>query len=422
MKKLAILLAALVLASGACIAGCSSSEGDNAGGGEAESSAQMSSEELENAYLASTDAFASQLSHSMLESASDNICISPISLYYAISMLASGLAGDAQDQILEAVQVEDASQLEDMCRFGLDGLIAESDAYKLAIADSIWISDDYKFSDQFKKVAEEDFAAEAFNADFGTKQADNDMSKWIHDKTNGLLAPNFQTNREQVAALINTIYFKDAWVEQFSPSSTEIQAFHAPSGDIAAPFMKNTIEGCGFADKGSYSMAEMYFTSGATMTFYLPESALNPATLLSSPEAAAELLSVAPDSFPNINYSIPKFSFSTNAGDLIPVLMDMGINDAFSNPTGTAFDDMFEYTGDGTPGVAYVSDVRQETNISISEEGVEAAAYTEVGIEAMSAPDPSPPIEFTLDRPFLFKICAPDSTVLFVGIVMNPSV
>lgn len=420
MKKLLCMLSASALVCALCLCGCAAGSDDAGQGGDAAPSEQLTDEQLEEARLESTGAFAAEFASAALGSPEENTCISPISLYYALAMLASGVQGDAQAQILDVLGAPDATQMEDMCKRGLTELTAENDQYKLAIADSLWVSPDYRFTDSFKNTAAEDFNAEAFSVKFGTKQADNEMSKWVSDKTNGLLSPNFQTHREQIASLLNTIYFKDAWVEQFNTEETVIQTFHAADDSIAAPFMNKVQPGCGYADLGTFRLAELYFTSGSIMTFYLPAEGVALQDLIGAPDPARALLSAQPASYPDIRYSIPKFSFSTNMGDLIPVLMGMGITDVFSNPTGAAFDSMLEYTGEGAAYTPYVSDVRQETNISVAEEGVEAAAYTEVGIMKMSAVEPSQPVDFVLDRPFIFKVTAPDSTVLFAGVVLNP--
>lgn len=409
-----------VLCAGLCLAGCASAA-DDEGEGQQSASEQVSAEQLEEMFLNSTDAFAVDFATGSLASAQENTCVSPLSLYYALAMVASGVQGDAQAQLLQALGVDDAAQLESICKYGLSELDTENDQYKLALADSIWVSEDYKVTDRFKKIAADDYSADAFSVEFGTQKADTDMSDWVSDKTAGLLTPKFTTTSDQIASLINTVYFKDAWVKQFSPDDTVSNVFHLVTGEgVQVPFMNVSIDGCGYADMDTYTMSEMYFTSGSTMTFYLPKGAVSPQDLIATPEAMDALLSAEPVDFPNIDYSVPRFSFATSMQNLIPQLQALGITDIFTNPSGDAFETMLEYAGKGTEAAPYVSEVIQETNIDVAEEGVEAAAYTEVGIEKMSLGSPDEPIGIVLNRPFLFKITAPNSAVLFVGIVMDP--
>ena len=57
---------------------------------------------------------------------------------------------------------------------------------------------------------------------------------------------------------------------------------------------------------------------------------------------------------------------------------------------------------------------------AIDEEGVTAAAYTLISIEATSAAVPEDEIDFVLDRPFLFAVTGSDGLPLFTGIVNEP--
>ena len=55
-----------------------------------------------------------------------------------------------------------------------------------------------------------------------------------------------------------------------------------------------------------------------------------------------------------------------------------------------------------------------------NEEGVTAAAYTEMRLAGAAAP-PDDEIDFVLDRPFLFVITGRDGLPLFVGTVHPPN-
>ncbi|MBN1608687.1 MAG: hypothetical protein JW940_18815 [Polyangiaceae bacterium] len=69
-----------------------------------------------------------------------------------------------------------------------------------------------------------------------------------------------------------------------------------------------------------------------------------------------------------------------------------------------------------------ISQVAHEAFVAVDEEGTEAAASTAVSMVPPSA-DPIPdPIEFEVDRPFVFLIRdIATGTVLFIGRVVDPS-
>ncbi|MGB8251635.1 MAG: serpin family protein, partial [Anaerolineaceae bacterium] len=69
----------------------------------------------------------------------------------------------------------------------------------------------------------------------------------------------------------------------------------------------------------------------------------------------------------------------------------------------------------------YVSDILHKAFVVVDEAGTEAAAATVVIVGTTSMPVDQP-LEFRVDRPFLFVIRdIPTGTILFVGRVMNPA-
>ena len=58
-------------------------------------------------------------------------------------------------------------------------------------------------------------------------------------------------------------------------------------------------------------------------------------------------------------------------------------------------------------------------SVTIDEEGVTAAAYTELRLNGSARP-PEDEIDFVVDHPFIFVITGTDSLPLFIGVVNNP--
>ena len=69
----------------------------------------------------------------------------------------------------------------------------------------------------------------------------------------------------------------------------------------------------------------------------------------------------------------------------------------------------------------YVGSLTQEARLMWDEQGVEAAAYTEVEMLRSSNPSQSEnPVEFKLDRPFLF-VLRNRQDILFIGTCYQPN-
>jgi serpin B len=111
--------------------------------------------------------------------------------------------------------------------------------------------------------------------------------------------------------------------------------------------------------------------------------------------------------------TMPKFEFDSRF-DLEETLTDMGMPIAFV-PYEADFSGM-----DGTR-LLFIADVFHKAFVAVDEAGTEAAAATAVIVGIVSAPA-EPPVEVTIDRPFIFLIRDIETgTILFVGRVLNPA-
>jgi len=145
--------------------------------------------------------------------------------------------------------------------------------------------------------------------------------------------------------------------------------------------------------------------------FILPDKDVSVNELLSTPEKIAMILNDSGKGSKNgkVIFQIPKFSFG-NSLDLKDILKSMGVKSAFKPDA--------DFSGI-TEGMAYISNIKQETHIAIDEKGVEAAAFTQVDYCGAMPPNENV-AEMILDRPFIFAIKSYDDTILFIGVVNNP--
>ena len=132
-----------------------------------------------------------------------------------------------------------------------------------------------------------------------------------------------------------------------------------------------------------------------------------------APEKLAAVLGMEGENvFAQVTASIPKFDFGVENG-LKELLIALGAANAL-DPELADFSNMAD---DGL----FISSARQLARISIDEDGVEAAAYTEISMDATSAIVDEPrPVELIFDRPFLFFI-EYQGVILFTGVVQNPA-
>ena len=68
-----------------------------------------------------------------------------------------------------------------------------------------------------------------------------------------------------------------------------------------------------------------------------------------------------------------------------------------------------------------MKNIKQIAGIQFDEKGVEAAAATIIGIYTTSV-GPVYPIDFVLDRPFMYYITDNMNNVIFMGVCYNPTI
>lgn len=345
-----------------------------------------------------------------------NLCFSPVSLYLACSLLGAGTQGTAQSQLLTLLGAADT-----------EALLAESQQVRqqleetygdavIKVADSVWAGDGFAFTDSYLEDVQA-LGAGAFDVAFGSDEANRQISSWISDQTQGVLKPQISTEAGQAALLLSTIYFKDAWAQPFAVTENVVEPFKAPGFDVQANYMRQEVTDSQYGTGENYTAARLAFSGGSTMTFVRPNDDVMLYQLFQSAEGVQELLNLELD-FQSVQWQLPKFQTDSSLRRLVEALRSLGVSNVFSPEEPDAFAPML--ATDGGQGFC-VSDVLQDTHLALDENGVEAAAYTAIGIEKMSLMPDAEPVEFKLDRPFFYYVTSPDGVVLFVGVLYNPN-
>ena len=345
-----------------------------------------------------------------------NLCYSPLSLYLACSLVGLGTQGGSQEQLLTLLGAGDQAQLAALnegVRLQLEDTFGDA---QVQVADSIWAGKGYSFTDAFRQQAEA-LGAGAFDVTFGTPEADQQISNWISDQTEDLLKPTLSTEDGQAALLVNTIYFKDGWASPFTAEQTQTAPFHAPGQEVQADLMRQTVTDSLYGEGEGFTAAALSFTGGSTMTFYLPDEGTHLSSLLQDPQSVLDLMSLELEP-QSVDWWIPKSQATSSLKRLVESLKALGVTDIFSPQSPEDFAPMIA-ADDGSGGFC-VSSVLQDTHLALDEAGVEAAAYTAIGIEKMALMPDAEPVEFKLDRPFFYTLVSPDGNILFAGVLYNP--
>ena len=347
---------------------------------------------------------------------SKNQVYSPLSIYIALSMLAETASGETQAQLLSLLGTDDLDSLRDEVMALWNACYCDDGASNLLLADSLWLSSGLDYHQDAIDALAKHYYAAVFRGTMGDPAYDSMLQQWINDQTGELLerqAAQLSMDPGTIAALVNTVYFRSGWNEEFSPAQTSPETFHGPEGDVTCDFM-HASGSQEYYQGDSFTGISRGFDNGCGMWFLLPDEGTAPAALLRDPELLALFSGSAGNiqsKYLTVNAAVPKFDVASEQ-ELTGTLKKLGITDAFTPATAD-----FSALSDGA---AVLSSIQHAARVKIDEEGAAAAAFT-VEMDAGSAMPPEEEADFILNRPFVFAITTRDGLPLFLGIVNTPA-
>lgn len=383
---------------------------------------------VNNDFYKAVNGFSARSSAAVLADSNGNSNFSPISLYYVISMIASGAEGENKQELMNALGMSD---------IGTDLMSSQSGNlfkrlvidYPLEIANSVWINKaalngaSIGFKESFVKNMLNNFFTSVFREDFSNSEADKKMNGWVIKNTSGKLNPNFDHSgnyQDFIMSIVNTITFNGEWEYKFDPSLNTIEEFNTGDKKVKCEFMNAYYENSWFYEGDGYKKVVLGL-EGTEMSFYLPDDGVDVHSIISSEKKVTDILAKnsEKDVYANITLKLPKFAFESKNDDLADQMRKLGINLAFDRDI-----DINKFSGITEDVPLFISKIEQGTYIGINERGVEASAYTNADLTAGSGIelDMPVPVDITIkfDKPFIYTITTKDGIVLFVGIVKNP--
>ena len=345
-----------------------------------------------------------------------NRALSPVNVYMALAMLAELTDGESRAQLLELLGAEDIEALRETAGDVWNAAYRDDGAITSILASSVWLREDMDYKQEAMDALAKYYYASSYSGEMGSGEYDEAYRAWLNEQTGGLLRDAVAESgfdAETVLALASTVYFRSKWSDEFNPDKTESGVFHTPDGEAEAEFMRSSGSGYYYwTDK--FSAAAQGLESGGAMWFILPDEGVGVDELLA--EGSYMELALNPGEWEDstyiiINRSIPKFDISSGI-DLAGGLKALGVTDVF-DAEASDFSPMSDMEG------VYVSSASHNARVAIDEEGVTAAAFTELAMAGAGAP-PEEEVDFIVDRPFIFVITTPNSLPLFVGVVNAP--
>lgn len=351
-----------------------------------------------------------------------NLIVSPASIATAFAMLHAGARGTTATELARAFHwPEDPRVLHDAFTQTLQAWATPIAGVELRVANRLFGDKAIELEPAYLELGKRVFGAPLEAVDFrGNADAERmKINAWVEEQTRDRiedLLPAGSLRADARLVLVNAVYFKASWEDEFSERATKPGDFFAAAGKRTAQMMHRTGH-MAFATHDGARLVDLPYGEGRyAMTIVLPDARDGLAKIEGKLGAQWLADGVAKYGHERVALSLPKFEIE--AGD--PLLLR-----AVMNKLGVSavFGDGADLTGIAPASEQLqVSEAFHKAFIAVDEKGTEAAAATAISARAGSAPPSNEPIPFAVDRPFLFAIRDTQSgALLFLGHVVDPT-
>jgi serine protease inhibitor len=343
-----------------------------------------------------------------------NVFISPASVGFALAMTMNGAGGGTRDAManalgLSGIGIEAANTADSTL---IDRMNDTIRAVTLSVANSLWARRDVTFKKDFLQRNKR-----YYGADIRVLDSAAAINDWVAGKTNRKIVKIVdQIDGAAILFLINAIYFKGTWTQEFDRNLTREEPFHLANGATSPrPLMRQTGRYDYFEGDGFQAARLPYGDGRIGMYVFLPADSSSLERFhegLTGEKLNAWTGNLAPRSG---TVGLPRFRLEYEAV-LNQSLSALGMAVAFDEKRAD-FTRMFEAAGAN----AYIHQVRHKTFVEVNEEGTEAAAVTSIEMRVTAVMEEEPPFEMIADRPFFLAVVDRETgLILFMGAIVNP--
>ena len=343
-----------------------------------------------------------------------NTLISPLSVLCALAMTANGAEEETLAQMEEVLGMT-TDEL-NLYLYSYMKNLPQGDKYKLSLANSIWFTEDERFTvnQDFLQTNADYYGADIYKAPFD-KQTLKDINNWVKQNTDGMIPEILdQIPPEAIMYLVNALAFEAEWSEIYEKHQVKDGEFTKEDGTKQDVKFMYGSEGTYFEDEKATGFMKRYKGGKYAFVAMLPNEGVSVSEYIASLDGESLNALLANPQYATVRTSIPKFETEYKV-EMSEILQDMGMTEAFD-----MYNADFESLGTSTGGNIYISRVLHKTFISVGEKGTKAGAATIVEMKDGAAAEPTEPKEVYLDRPFVYMLVDCENNIpFFVGTMMD---
>ncbi len=393
-----------------------------------------------NPLLESNQRFALKLYLALAEEKkAQNFFVSPLGISLVLQMAWNGARNQTRSEMAKVLEIEglNPEQINRGAQLLMRKLYKPASDIQLEMVNGIFANDRFEILPDFITKNQTHFAADVRLLKFKNGPTQTEINAWVNENTNGRIPELLSVIRDTDEAekwenstlmyLINALYFKAHWHEQFLAFETKLREFTLVDGTKKqVPMMRQFGEYDYLMPnhpelKNQFQAIELVYGDRGKIGLYLFLPSYD-RTLIQMQKELAQL------SFQKVFFafelaqgsiSLPKFKQS-HFLDLSQLLISLGMKQAFE----PALADFYAMAKPRFEGEKFaISEAFQKTFIEINEEGTEASAASALRPTAQPSSEPLREIEMIVDRPFMYLIRDNDTgQILFMGNVYDPSV
>ena len=317
----------------------------------------------------------------------NNLIISPLSIFQAISLVTNGANGETQKELLKLLDNKEMEEI-NMINSKILEKIKENSSLEMANA----IMSRLAPLNEFTNLVRINYESEILPL----KNA-NQVNKWCEKKTHGRISKIIEEIDPMTYMLVlNAIYFKGEWRIQFENELTKKQTFYNLNKDEKKIDTMEITKHFNYFEDTNLQAIELEFRKESiSALIILPNKKLSINEFVEILDKDNSYFYSIIDNleYKEINLRLPKFELDYNKS-LKEVFKTMGINLPFENNA--------DFSKIRTQNDIYINDIIHKTYLKVNEQGTEAAAVTKVEMMLKSAFKEEKTIEMFVNRPFLF--------------------
>ena len=348
------------------------------------------------------------------EESGKNTLISPLSVLCALAMTANGAEEETLAQMEEVLGM--TTKELNLYLYSYMKNLPQGDKYKLSLANSIWFTEDERFTvkQDFLQTNADYYGADIYKAPFD-KQTLKDINNWVKQNTDGMIPEILdQIPPEAIMYLVNALAFEAEWSEIYEKHQVKDGEFTKEDGTKQDVKFMYGSEGTYFEDEKATGFMKRYKGGKYAFVAMLPNEGVSVSEYIASLDGESLNALLANPQYATVHTSIPKFETEYKV-EMSDILQSMGMTEAFD-----MYNADFEGLGTSTSGNIYISRVLHKTFISVGEKGTKAGAATIVEMKDGAAAEPTEPKEVYLDRPFVYMLVDCENNIpFFIGTMMD---